>query len=1099
MSIPRLVRILGRNGRDVLVAALVIVSLMLSSFSPAFAAGGVNGNVTGTVVDATGHTLSGARITFAAPTGSFKAVTDSRGNFAILNLTADTYTVSVEPADTSLEPLKLTGVTVNGDQNLNLGQLKVQKALQVIGTGRATGGSSSVYKPNQTTDTVTLGASRIAQSLGNVKSTDERSLVQAAPGVSLTDTNAITIRGGLTTEVGYNFDGIPYNEPFLSQNGSANRFSGASNVQIVEGAGDASQGNIAGGAVNINIKRGTYPGVGLLDAEVGGPNGFQQGSFEYGLATRDNRFSDYFSYTQSNQVDYFGSKGLDPTAYGNAFATARTINQDLINNFVFKFGHNNNQSLQVLYENRDLRGYGYAGGVFGPGSTNPTQYFQTDPRIVTVLGLKNYVGGTDTLNGFASSATANLNSILPLLPGQAGVGTRPPGDPETVFNPTQVLKFEYDGTFGDNSISLRAYNSNFGTGNNAYTSANSTTPFQQITGGRRAGLIADLTHQFGQRYTLSLNFTGESQKPQFDVLDPTVLVRDLRNYPNGIKDSGAIAPAKNVGAAPSLSDFLSPVNGICPVDGGCYLSNYFAPGQIPKVPIPGISYGQSQFKTFGFGLRNQYQFGENVKADLGLRYEGAIYDFGTNQYNTSPSANRNPTDVPASFLNNAFTNPRVVEPRVAVAYEINRDNSIRFGYGRSAIFLNAQTAGTPAFLYNGEQLKGVPATDSIAHPACGSATNVTAGNPSGLFKCANYAAQLFWFYDQNHDAPDIGSDTLQTANNYDVTYQHQFKGGYGLRVTPFYKSSSGVPSFAIKSVVTDPNTGAILNEVFTANNLGIDKTTGVELGFSTPDRLYGLTGFASATYQNVLDSAPPLIGGEDTLPTIGSGSLVLNDIYRAGYVSPVVLRVGGDYHFKNGFRVAPVISYDIGYPYSLGNTTASTNPINGAFANVPQTNNSNAITTAQGFTNAVGAQLATQYVDPANPGNTLNPNIAATRGTPQTSSAGGKLSPANFRADLTLEYKSGRNTFGIQGQNLFGTQFQGVIPQVNPYFQPVSTGVAGPQTGQLKQANPAFANGIYVDRGYANVPTNAYAFNNGAFLIAPNVPTRFTFYYQLGL
>ncbi len=61
----------------------------------------------------------------------------------------------------------------------------------------------------------------------------------------------------------------------------------------------------------------------------------------------------------------------------------------------------------------------------------------------------------------------------------------------------------------------------------------------------------------------------------------------------------------------------------------------------------------------------------------------------------------------------------------------------------------------------------------------------------------------------------------------------------------------------------------------------------------------------------------------------------------------------------------------------------------------------------------------------------------------------------------------------------------------------------------MKQTNPAFAGGIYSNRGYANVPANANAFTNAAYLYSlgtgfspvslPSQLTQFHFYYQLGL
>jgi hypothetical protein len=118
------------------------------------------------------------------------------------------------------------------------------------------------------------------------------------------------------------------------------------------------------------------------------------------------------------------------------------------------------------------------------------------------------------------------------------------------------------------------------------------------------------------------------------------------------------------------------------------------------------------------------------------------------------------------------------------------------------------------------------------------------------------------------------------------------------------------------------------------------------------------------------------------------------------------------------------------------------------FANVPQVNFGVGVTTIPGFQDQAGAPISTQYYDPAYSGTQLAPNIAATRGTPQTTSNGGYLWTPNLTFNLTMEYTRGRNTLGVQFNNLFGNWYNGVVPIVNPYYQPVATGISGPQTAQ---------------------------------------------------
>jgi hypothetical protein len=84
----------------------------------------------------------------------------------------------------------------------------------------------------------------------------------------------------------------------------------------------------------------------------------------------------------------------------------------------------------------------------------------------------------------------------------------------------------------------------------------------------------------------------------------------------------------------------------------------------------------------------------------------------------------------------------------------------------------------------------------------------------------------------------------------------------------------------------------------------------------------------------------------------------------------------------------------------------------------------------------------------------------------------------NVQLNLTLQYKHAKDTIGVQFVNLFTNGYNGTTPAVNPFYQSVGNGVSGPQTGQ----NTCTA--IYgPTRGCAAIPSNAYAFTNGAYLL----------------
>jgi hypothetical protein len=1076
-------------------AASAVVCTFLLFPSAASAAGGQTGNLSGTVVDVqTTAPLVGALISVASPSASFSAKSDAHGYFAIVGVPVDTYTISVQMQGYETETER--GVTVMGDQTLNLRTIALHKLLRTIGKVSSRP-KNSAFQPTQTEDSVTISGSRIVQTTGKVASTDEQSLILAAPGTSVTSNGNISIRGGLATEVGYQFDGVDYTEPFFAGSGSNGKFNGLGALQVVEGPGDATQGNVGGGVVNVIPKRGSRPAFGFLDFEAWSPNFGHQFAFEYGAASANGRLSNYVAYNGQRDVPYFGYRTTGTAPVGNFYGSSFEADDDVVNNFVYKFGRKNNQSLQVLYQNRDLQQWGNVGGLSGQ------QYYPYDPASYTQATL---VPGQVPPLSSAFGSLGAFQRLIGLAPGVPASDVPLSGPELLSFNPTRFLKVEYTRNISSTAfLSLRTYNWNTIQGGPNDLIGGNPQPGWQETGGSRSGVSGELIKQLSVKHTLTLAAKYENQHPIWDEFDPYSLAMNL--VVNNVPSLGG-GPGSGI---PTSSDFISPRNGICPLTKaapgpqGCYLAAFFPQG-IPRIPIDGFNYHQADFKVFGFALRDQWSPSARVKFDLGLREDGANYQLGGNPLN--PDLN-NPTDVSPSSITSDHLRPRVLEPRAAVAYQMGARDALRFGYGRSVVFANAQSFASPAGLSNYQQFVNVPPLDHPGQtfPACGSGTNDSRATPvyiggklagtSNLFYCQNYAQSLFWLYDQQNVAPDIGDIRPATQLNYDFTFQHQFRSGVGVRLTPFYKRAYNLPSYVLLNQVVDPKTGQVISQSFNVSSLGLNRTAGAELGLTMPDRDNGLSGFVSLTYQNVFNSTPPLIDHEDSLPVNSSGSLVLGDLYRAGYVSPFLARLGFEYKTESGWRINPILQFDVGFPYNIGSTIASNQVILGSFRNIPQVNLGPGTTQIIGFNGLTGSSLATQYVDPAFPGSILNPNIAATRGTPESSNAGGLLSRPELNADLTLEYAHRRNTFGILVKNVFGNVYYGSHPTVNPYYQPVTTGVAGPGTGKVPQANPGFGGGVFNNRGFANVSGDA--FGHGPYLLLPNRPMTFEFYYQRSL
>ncbi len=1062
----------------------IVLSMILNVAIPASAAGGSDGNVRGSVVDGTTKApIVGAKITLVSPSGVYKATTDSNGHFSLDGLTVDTYSLSVQAE--GYDSTSQSGINVAGDQTLDFGKITLLK-LKTIVTVRSRS-ASGAFQPGQTTDSYTIGAARQEEVLGKSDNTNENQLLLSVPGTSTTDTGNVTIRGGLQNEVGYQLDGVPFTEPFLSTNASAGTLNGLGSFQVVEGAGDATQGNIGSGVVNVIPKRGTYPGTGVVDFEVGGPNFDHQFGFSYGIASASGNISNYFSYIGNRGVPYYGYANSNVSDVGAYFGTGYQANDDLLDNFVFKFGKDHRQSFNVLYDTRDLQDYGEVGGL-----TSARVPYLFDPYVQNNGGFGFNPFGAPVTTATPAQATQLFEQYTGLTPYQTATNSLPAQTNQLIsFNPTHLLKFEYDNNLNDSTfLQLRYYNFDAQNGgSDVYDS--STNPSVSTTGGQRVGTNLELTHTIGQ-HTLTLQAQLENQKPQFNDFAPIET-----------EDTLLLSAFGTPAAYASINDFL-PAQYNPNGEAGWVYQHL---GQV-RLPVVGINYNGADFQTEGVGLRDQWAPTSNLKFDYGVRVDHANYKYGENPYN--PTDPGNPSDVDPSFITKKVLQPTEVEPRLAVSLQLDPQDALRASYGRSVEFLNAQDAGTPAGMYGANGLSSVPVlpgtnTSNPATWTCGSGLNSARLLPSGLnasgkgggyFQCQNYAQQLFWQYDQSFDAPDLGNGTSPTYNNYDLSYQHQFKDGVGIKATGFYRLSTGLPGFFVLAEKTDPVTGQILYQVFSVNNNALQKTSGLELNLTTPEHPRGFSGFLSATYQNAISSVPPLLPGEDTLPLVTSQSFLLGDTYRAGFLSPFVFNVGGTYR-AGGLHVTPSVSFNAGYPTGVGNLVAYNGYINGKAYNVPQTNLGGAQPTVDGYGGVTGPAVATNYVDPAYVGSILNPNIAASRGEKETSAAGGELSRPYATGNLTVEYTFAKHqTIGLSVANITGQIYAGSTPQVNTYYQPVTTGVAGPQTGQIAQANPALAS-VYGNHGFANIPNSSYGSN--AFLLVPNVPTTYRAYYQVQL
>jgi hypothetical protein len=1093
------------------LAVAMILAFVLCSMPSAFAQV-ITGNIQGTITSSQGNTkLAGVQVTAAAPSGRYTATTDATGFFSIQGVTPDTYSITF--SRTGYETFTLTGVTVVQGQAANA-STALNQSLQRIGRTQARS-TTGAFQPTQTTDQYNVGTAQITTTLGKQGGTSESNLLASIPGASFDSSGYPVLRGGRETEEGFQYEGIDYTDAFTHQFVNSLILNGASNFQVTPGAGDASIGNVGTGAINIVAKRGTNPKFGQFEGDLRAGRYEHQLRGEYGWATPNGRYSEYVSGVFDRNSYNYGGTGANPLLIGCAFSCRiYDKSNELTNNFVYKFGTDNNQSLQAFYDNTqfDLK-LGLSQGPVGPF------YPTNDALWVSTAFAFNFVNNTQA-----------IQAVTPLVYGQRfltdRIGAYNDRRVENGSQPNETMKLQYSNSLNATTfLTAKFYRVNSVVQFDNPLRGNSVQ-FDDASsqqGGQRTGIAFDGTKQMGSKNLLGFGGKYEYLTPIFSFPTATGAfyaftgggggssIESQDFYPSGLAGG---CPFQNPATGANLHCGYLFGFGYSGVSKGCPLnlatgtnvctSAVVGSATGPLAPAISLPYADESTHTprqdIALYLKDTFSPTDRLKFDVGIRMDGVNW--------RSPSCDIN-WCLPTSFTTDSAGNntyqfnyskdtrtPRVWQPRFAFSYQFTRNDSIRGTYGRSVQFapiaaIDATSSDTAYKSY-----RGIPSVDQVNHPIaaapfgtaatfCG--TSIFLGFQDQT--CKDYAQQLYWENQQATNGVPITPLLPTTFNNYDFTYSHQFPHGVAVKITPFYTksfnqvASTAQPLIQNGIVVTNPVTGAPVLGPAVQSNLGKNQVTGVEF-FLTKEAAYGLSGSLSMTYQNEFSNVVPTSASEDFFPSIPPASLQLGNLYRVGFLSPFVGTLSLQERTRSGWRINPVIYYNHGYPYGAGLLTAAT--VNGLPYNVPNTN----ITNSSQLSAAAGA---TRYVDPRNPGSAFAPNIAATRGTPENTAAGGELTAARFYpTQLTIEYQSPRNprsTYGALIFNLFNQLY--AQPALNTRYQPIATGIAGPYSGYSASAvNPVF----YGVRNFTAVR------GNQAYLLQPtNQPRTVQFYYQLNL
>lgn len=313
-------------------ASLIAVLMMLSLFGQGtwVLAAGTTGTLTGTVVEAgTGKPLPGVRVTATSPSQTSSATTSASGNFAILGLAPDTYTVSAELS--GYQSNSSSGVTVVTDTT-RVVSLQLDKTLRTIGkvTSRSAG---NLVRPGTTADVYSINPAqqaKVAAAGGGGNQDSAFSALSTVPGVTVLPGQSgyigagatLSIRGGDYDQIGYQVDGIPVNRAFDNYPSGATSSLGQQELQVYTGAPPASSTSEGiSGYINQVIKTGTNPSFTSVDLGLGTPSYYHKANFEAGGLTSNKRLSYYVGVGGYNQEFRYPNQynGADLALYGTPY------------------------------------------------------------------------------------------------------------------------------------------------------------------------------------------------------------------------------------------------------------------------------------------------------------------------------------------------------------------------------------------------------------------------------------------------------------------------------------------------------------------------------------------------------------------------------------------------------------------------------------------------------------------------------------------------------------------------------------------------------------------------------------------------------------
>ena len=937
------------------------------------------GSIEGKVTDQNGNGIVGAKITAASPSQSSSATTLANGFYTILDLSPDTYSVtaSKDGYDTSTT----YGVTVTQNQ-ATAADIKMRQSIRTIGRVTTTA-TASVVSKTVTGDLYAVNAKAIESYQGSSGGAEtlysQNGVVGSLPGVTRFNVGAgpgyggqgqLSMRGGAPDQVGYELDGIPLNRGFDFFNGTTFNTNGLASLQVYTGGAPADAGRAMSGYINEVIQRGKYPGGADFTGVTGSPlfNHTLQADV-YG-GTPDNRFTYYISTLAQNSYVNFGDRSnLANTSFtvpandpgcaqfnaGPAIVAGNTLNcsqanilstpvgpaggfggpyganpfaaqRDTATNLNWEFAHNGlNDNLQALY-------------VVGSGLDTPFGMYGT-PGADPAQATTNYSCGncwnaatgqtlwpTGVIYQGQSGQPYNPALMMPLTwPSSGGSFNQatginnPTGGPiPSNFQDSQSQQYSIEKVAYTRAVTqssfLRA---------SAYKMYSYWTLDQPINGfvgfsyyqlhDDASGVNLDYENQINQQNLLKIG--GDWSRDLTLRYNYAPQVSGAPTCATGVGTTGPCTPGATVATIPGP---FSTWSSVTPLDWDGVISDSYKPNDKLLFDL-GLRWDE-----FGFQLMPMKLSGPDGLAYLGEETQGQCL----NGFNYSPSdpkviagqncfqilnASANPKDRPGAG-NAAWVDPQnflsytMISPRFGATLNLDSRDVVRFSVGRYVQPPNS------AF----EQYR--------RNPAWGPGTSL--GLLNNFYDGLNFGV--------------VHNILPEDSTNYDASIEHEFNGGYSVKVTPFYRNTRN----QILSIPFNPQSPAFV----TGDNFGNARISGVEfLTVKNVPGASGLGGTLAVTYTNSLirftsangsGTFVNLMNGTNLAGTClnlggicgynhahGTNYALLdpNGLYHPSYVMspnsttasysvPWVINLGLDWR-QSGFDVAPTFNYQSGNPY----------------------------------------------------------------------------------------------------------------------------------------------------------------------------------------